>query len=108
MSGRPSCLPPREEILGFVGGALAAPEKWVVEEQADNLDALIVGAVEQALAEERARHTREVEPMLDALRNIAIAPCLLEMLGETIEPDDVCGCPGCRARAALAALEEKP
>jgi len=58
VSGRPSCLPPREEILGFVGGALAAPEKWVVEEQADNLDAVIVGAVEQALAEQEAENAK--------------------------------------------------
>lgn len=103
MSGRPSCLPPREEILGFVGGALVAPEKWVVEEQADNLDALIVGAVEQALAEREARHRRElIEARLEEL--IDYGECTCVTLGGTcaahVHENEL--------RADLAALEVTP
>lgn len=41
----------------------------------------------------------ERDRLRDALRNIAIAPCLLELLGEGDECAD--SCPGCRARAVL-------
>lgn len=44
------------------------------------------------------------DPLVEALRDIAIAPCLLALLGEE-STDGPCTCPGCRARAALALTE---
>ena len=41
---------------------------------------------------------------LTALRNIAIAPCLFELLGE--KPEEPCACPGCAARGALTAIAQ--
>lgn len=42
----------------------------------------------------------DAEGLREALRQIAIAPCITELLGDdTLEG---CWCPGCRARAALA------
>lgn len=52
---------------------------------------------------------RAAEEMATIMRDIALAPCLLDLLGEDPAdnyPDERCHCPGCNARVALSAWEK--
>jgi hypothetical protein len=68
----------------------------------DHPDARLIEA-SPALLSECIRQRDVIRALVEAHREIAIAPCITEMLGEEIEDGDICGCPGCRARLALLA-----
>lgn len=70
--------------------------------------AAVIGSIREGEhIEGNARLIAAAPELLEALREIAIAPCMAELLGRPVDPDDACWCPGCRARAAIAKTEDR-
>ena len=86
-------------IISYVGNIPAStclPEDEGTESDEQKANAARIVACVNAC---EGINPEAVPDAMEALRNIAIAPCLYAMLGD--EPEQPCGCPGCRARAAI-------